>query len=119
MRNKMLLIAALTIPLAANAKGGARMEQFFTPEQRIMFMAQARDQVKDMSPDERKTFRRDQVARLMSMSDSEKVKLKADLQAKWDALPQKRRDKIEQRIAAHQQDDGSDMNPEPKAAVVK
>lgn len=127
MRNKILLMAALVMPLAAYAaKGGARMEQFFTPEQRVLFMEQARDQVKDMSPDERKTFRRDQIAKLMGMSDTEKAKLKADLQAKWDALPQARKDRIEQRIAMRQDDKqdgkpaaGQTMNPNRGSAVVK
>jgi hypothetical protein len=122
MRNKMLLIAMVVLPLAAHAaKGGARMDGFFTPEQRAMFVMQAHDQVKDMTPDERKTFRHDQVARFMAMSDSDKARLKADLQAKWDALPDKRKARIEERIAARG-GQGQPLTPQdlnPGSAVVK
>ena len=103
MMKKIILLAALMIPLAAQARpGDGKLASFFTAEQRAVFMMQAHDQVKDMAPDERKTFRKDQIAKLMAMSDGEREQLKASLQAKWEALPQKRKNRIEERIALRQ-----------------
>jgi hypothetical protein len=123
MINKILLIAACLIPLAVQAQpGGGKLAGFLTPEQRAMLMMQSRDEVKEMAPDERKTYRRDEIAKLMGMSDGQREKLKADLQAKWDALPQKRKDRIEERLATRQ--DGyrgktQNQTPNQDGSVVK
>ena len=98
-------IAALffTSSLAIAApEGHGRLHGFFTPEQRVMFMLGARDQTQGMTHDQRHAFRHDQIAKVKAMSDAERTKLRADLQAQWDALPQARKDRIEQRIAERQ-----------------
>ena len=40
-----------------------------------------------MTDDQKKDYRHQQRARIMSMSDDDRLKLKADLDARWDALP--------------------------------
>jgi hypothetical protein len=80
-------------------RGGGKLAGFFTPEQRAMFLLGARDQVKDMTKDQRHAWRKDQVQKVMAMSDTERTQMKADLQARWDALPQGQKDRIQQRMA--------------------
>jgi hypothetical protein len=79
--------------------GGGPMAGFLTPEQRAAFMLKARDETHDMTRDQRRAWRQDQMKKIQAMSDSERQAFKADLQARWDALPQDRKDRIEQRLA--------------------
>jgi hypothetical protein len=103
--------------LAQSGQGrheGGKLGRFFTPEQRAMYKMGARDQVRDMTQDQRHAFRHEQIAKVMAMPEPERARLKADLQARWDALPQARKDRIEQRIAARdqrQQLTPQDLNP--------
>ena|SRR5689334_20471820 len=125
-RLKFLLLAAslaalsLTIPLAAQAATpavvqaqespampgadagrhhGGKLAAFLSPEQRAAFMLKAREETRDMSRDQRRAWRVDQIQKLSAMSDTDKQKLKADLQARWDALPADRKARIAQRLA--------------------
>ena len=127
-RLKFLLLAAslaavpLTIPLAVQAAtqaavqaeqspampgpgggsarhNGGKLAAFLTPEQRAAFMLKAREETRDMSRDQRRAWRKDQIQKLAAMSDTDKQKLKADLQARWDALPADRKARLEQRLA--------------------
>jgi len=78
---------------------GGRLASFLSPEQRIAFMIQAREQTRDMSRDQRRAWRKDQMQKLASMNETDRQKLKSDLQARWDALPADRKDRIEHRLA--------------------
>jgi len=84
---------------APMGRHGGKLAGFFTPEQRAMFLLQSRDQLKDMTKDQRHAWRQDQIQKVVAMSDSERSKFKADLQARWDALPQSQKDRIQQRLA--------------------
>ena len=79
--------------------GGGKLAAMFSPEQRAAFMLQARQATAGMTPDQRRAWRRDQVQRLIAMSGSDRQKFTADLQARWDALPPDRKNRIEQRLA--------------------
>jgi|SRR5579871_1226568 len=79
--------------------GGGKLAAFLTPEQRAAFMLKAREETRDMSRDQRRTWRKDQVQKLAAMSDADKQKFRADLQARWDALPADRKARLEQRLA--------------------
>ncbi|HXS08248.1 MAG TPA: hypothetical protein VN723_15765 [Rhizomicrobium sp.] len=78
---------------------GGKLAAFLSPEQRAAFMLKAREETRDISHDQRRAWRADQVQKLSAMSDTDKQKLKADLQARWDALPADRKARIEQRLA--------------------
>jgi len=80
-------------------QGAGKLAAFLSPEQRAAFMLKAREETRDMSRDQRQAWRKDQVQKLASMSDTDKQKLKADLQARWDALPADRKARIQQRLA--------------------
>ena len=79
--------------------GGSKLAAFLSPEQRAAFMLKAREETRDMSRDQRKAWRKDQMQKLASLSDTDRQKFKADLQARWDALPADRKARMEQRLA--------------------
>jgi hypothetical protein len=78
---------------------GGRLAGLLTPEQRIAFMLQAREQTRDMDHDQRRAWRKDQISQLKNMSETDRQKFRADLQARWDAFPADRKARIEQRLA--------------------
>jgi hypothetical protein len=79
--------------------GGGKLAGMLTPEQRAAFMLGAREQTHDMTPDQRRAWRKEQMQKLGSMSDADRQKFRADLQARWDALPADRKARLEQRMA--------------------
>jgi hypothetical protein len=83
----------------ARHHGGGKLAAFLSPEQRAAFMLKAREETSGMSRDQRRAWRKDQVQKLASLSDTDKQKLRADLQARWDALPADRKARLEQRLA--------------------
>ncbi len=129
MRKSLFLKSLMTIVLLgggaalAQPAAGGRAGTFLTPEQRAMFVEQAREQTQNMTAEQRRSWRRDQFTRLAAMSDADKAKLKADMQARWDALPQARKDQVEQRIAARAHRSAPppapDMNPNQGQAVAQ
>ena len=125
MQNKLLFSAAaalLLVPVLALAAPGdhhGKLAGLFTPEQRAMYMLGARDQLKDMTRDQRHAWRHDQVAKVMAMPQDQRARLKADLQARWDALPQDRKDRIERRIAEREARREDRMGPAPGQPVTR
>ena len=79
--------------------GKGKLARILTPEQRAMFMAEAREQTKDMTRDQRRAWRKDQIQKIAAMSPAERQTFKSGLQARWDALPPARKSRIEQRLA--------------------
>ena len=74
---------------------GNRLLGFLTPEQRFAFRIQSRQEAREHM----RTFRKERFQKLASMTESDRQKLKADLQARWDAMPADRKARIEQRMA--------------------
>jgi hypothetical protein len=69
-------------------RGGMRaVMEMFTPQQRAMYMLRQHGQTAGMSQDQRKTYRQGEREKLMAMSDTDKARMQADLQAQWDKLP--------------------------------
>jgi hypothetical protein len=83
---------------------GNGLAGFLSPEQ----MAMLRRQARSVPQDQRKGWRKDQMQKLAAMSESDRIKFKDDLQRQWDGLPQKQKDRIQQRLAARmtQQNNG-------------
>ena len=79
--------------------GKGKLARILTPEQRAMFMADARGQTKDMTRDQRRAWRKDQIQKITAMSPTERQAFQSGLQARWDALPPARKSRIEQRLA--------------------
>lgn len=68
--------------------GGMRaMMGMFSPQQMAMYMLRRRGETAGMSQDQRKAYRQSERQKLMAMSDADKAKMTADLQAQWDRLP--------------------------------
>ena len=92
-----------TMPDPGGLKGkGGKLGGLLSPEQRAMFAVQARAQTKDMSQDQRKAWRKDQMAKFAAMSPADRQAFKTGLQAKWDALPQAQKARLQQRLARQQ-----------------
>jgi hypothetical protein len=87
-------------PAGLKGKGGGKLAAFLTPEQLAMFALGNRDQLKDMTPDQRKGWRKDQMAKVLGMSPADRQKFKADLQARWDGLPARQKARLSQRLAS-------------------
>jgi Protein of unknown function (DUF3106) len=79
--------------------GKGKLARILTPEQRVLFMADARGQTKDMTRDQRRAWRKDQIQKITAMSPTERQAFQSGLQARWDALPPARKSRIEQRLA--------------------
>lgn len=92
-------LQALQSPAPAEHGRGGKLAGLLSPEQRAMFMLDAREQLKGMTPDQRKAWRKDQIQKVMAMSPDQRQAFQSNLQARWDALPAARKNRIEQRLA--------------------
>ena len=97
-------------PPSQGSMGGGMMSHgmmrgMFTDEERLMLFADSAKATAGMSDDQRHAWRQQQREHFMSMSDSDKAKMKADLDTRWAALsPQQKADiktKMEAFRAAH------------------
>ena len=79
--------------------GKGQLARILTPEQRAMFMVEAREQTKDMTRDQRRAWRKDQIQKIAAMAPTERQAFQSGLQARWDALSPARKSRIEQRLA--------------------
>ena len=71
-----------------------------TPDQHTMLFAEMQKDTAGMTDDQRHAYREAQHAKLKAMSDADKQKFAAGLQAKWDALSAGEKAKIQQDMAA-------------------
>jgi len=69
---------------------------FLTPDQRMMLFAESHQDTAGMTDDQRHASREAQRAKITAMSDADRQKFAADLQAKWDALSVDQKAKIQQ-----------------------
>jgi hypothetical protein len=76
---------------------GSGLLGFLSPEQRVMFLQE--QGVRGMTQEQRQTWRQQERQKLASMSETDRAKLKTDLQKKWDGLPQDQKTRIEARLA--------------------
>ncbi len=98
----VLILAAPGAAFAQADNHGGGMHGFFTPEQREMYMEQQKAGGTDwstMTDDQRHAQMQAMRAKFESMSDADKTKLRADMQAKYDALTPDQKKAVEQKIA--------------------
>jgi hypothetical protein len=109
MKLTTLALSALVLAVPASAiaqQTGGGMHGFFTPEQREMYMEQQKANGTDwasMTPDQRHAQFQAMRAKFDAMSDADKQKLKADMQAKFDSLTPDQKKAVEQKVAEHEQ----------------
>jgi hypothetical protein len=110
MRLSTLTLSALILaaPVGAFAQTpaatqGGGMHSFFTPEQREMYMEQQHpnggSDWSSLSQDQRHAQMQAMRAKFEAMSDADKTKLRADMQAKFDALTPDQKQAVEAKIA--------------------
>ena len=85
--------------LHGQRQGHGKLAGLLSPEQRAMLQLEMRDQIKSMSPADRLAFRKTQMQKLVAMSPADRQKFAGNLQSKWDALPQRQKDRLRQRLA--------------------
>ncbi|MEI9993399.1 MAG: hypothetical protein WDM91_02295 [Rhizomicrobium sp.] len=93
-------------PAGPGSHGGMMMHGMFTPEERMMMFSDGFKATSGMTDDQRHAYRQQQRERLMAMSDTDRAKYKADLDARWNALPADQKGaikaKVEAFMASHQ-----------------
>jgi hypothetical protein len=117
-----ILLAAATASLLATAAfaadptpsaptmqaGGGHgvMRGMLSPEERMMWMADAFKATAGMTEDQRHAYRQQQREHFMAMSDGDRAKFKADLYKRWASLPADQKAAIQTKmdafIASHQ-----------------
>ena len=106
MTSRFLLAAGAALLLATSAfaqdagSHGGGMHGVFSPEERMMLFADAAKATAGMTDDQRHAYREQQRDHFMSMSDADKAKLKADLDARWAALTPAQKADIKAKIDA-------------------
>ena len=80
-------------------KAGGAKKRFLSPELQAMWHREHRGEAKDKSQEEKKALRQKHQETLAAMSESEITALRVQLQAKWDALPAEKKQKLEQKIS--------------------
>jgi hypothetical protein len=55
-----------------------------------------------MSKDQKKAYRKQQVQQVKVMNDQQKAQWRQNLQAQWNALPDGKKNRIEQKMARHE-----------------
>jgi hypothetical protein len=74
---------------------GRQLLSFLTPEQRVAYRMQTRKEARE----QRRAFRKEHFQKLAAMTEGDRQKLKADMQARWDAIPADRKARIQERLA--------------------
>jgi hypothetical protein len=85
-----------------NSGGGhPHVFSFLTPEERMMMFVQMHEATASMTDDQKQAYRQQQRDKFMAMSDTDKQKFAADLQAKWNALPPDKQAEIKSQMEAY------------------
>jgi hypothetical protein len=80
--------ASPTNPPTMGAEGGhGMMHGMLTPEERMMMFADMSKATANMTDDQKHAYRHEQRDRIMAMSEADRFRFKADLDARWNALP--------------------------------
>ena len=75
-------------PSTMGAEGGhGMMRGMFTQEERMMLFADMSKATAGMSDDQKHAYRHGQRDRIFAMSEADRSKFKANLDARWNALP--------------------------------
>jgi hypothetical protein len=110
-----LFVGGASLAFAQEAPQGAYQQQteqpaghgghgrFLTPEQRVMWHMQHRDEIKSMSEQQREVYRQQLRQQFLAMTPAQKIQMRDQLQAQWNQLPAERQQAIEQRLAQRQQ----------------
>jgi hypothetical protein len=93
-------VLAADAPAGGAPQGGGMMRGMFTPEERMMLFADGMKATAGMTDDQRHAYRQQQREHFTSMSDADKDKLKADLDARWAALTPAQKADIKAKIDA-------------------
>lgn len=112
---RLVLVAALMVSAApaladpppppgggmmGGGMGHGGMRGMFTPEERMMMFADAMKATAGMTDDQKQAYRHQHRQQLMAMSDTDRAKYKADLDARWAAMPADQKAALKAKIEA-------------------
>lgn len=87
----------------AHGHGGEGLRQFLTPEQRAVWKLDHKAEMKSLTPEQRHAYKRQLKEQFLAMTPEQRAKMRDGLQAEWGKLSSDRQQRIEQRIAMHDQ----------------
>jgi len=92
-------------PAMMGAGGGGAMRGMFTREERMVLLADGFKATAGMTEDQEKAYRAERRAKILAISGADLAKFKADLDARWAAMPADQKklltDKVQAFVAAH------------------
>ena len=93
------------IGLGGHGHGGG-WHRLLTDNERMMLRFGSRHELAGMTTDQKKAYRKQQRDRFLAMSPADRAAFKADLDARWEALPEDKRARIMARMQAHRSEHG-------------
>jgi len=76
------------------------MRGMFTKEERMMLFVDSFKATAGMTDDQKHAYRQERRNRIMAMTETDRAKLKADLDARWNALPAEQKASITAKMQA-------------------
>jgi GH25 family lysozyme M1 (1,4-beta-N-acetylmuramidase) len=80
--------------------GHGMMRGMFTQEERMMMFVDSFKATAGMTDDQKHAYRHERRNRIMAMTETDRAKLKADLDARWNALPAEQKASITAKMQA-------------------
>jgi len=92
----------VSVPQQAELKHHGKMKALFgSPDAFMMFRLQLREATHGMSHDQKKAYRKAEIQKIKAMNGRERDAYLQKLEAKWDALPAERKQKLAMKMERH------------------
>jgi hypothetical protein len=93
-------VPATSPPQPGVMGGHGMMRGMFTKEERMMLFVDSFKATAGMTDDQKHAYRQERRNRIMAMTETDRAKLKADLDARWNALPAEQKASITAKMQA-------------------
>ncbi|MBV8977041.1 MAG: hypothetical protein JOZ13_06640 [Alphaproteobacteria bacterium] len=95
--------AQVSVPSQASGHHGQKMQAMFeTPQEFMMFRADMHQATRGMDKAQKHSYRKAQIQKLRAMSGQQRQAFLQDLEARWNALPDAQKARIERHIENQQ-----------------
>ncbi len=88
----------VSVPQTDRVHHGKFQAMFDSPNEFMMFRLQMHQATKDMTRDQKRAYRKEQIQKIRAMTDAQKASWRRDLEAQWNALPNARKARLAQRM---------------------
>lgn len=93
--------AQVSVPQSEMRHQSRMMALFDSPDEFMMFRMEMHQATHGMAREQRKAYRKAEIQRIRAMNPADRGAYLHGLQAKWNALPPAKRERIAQRIESH------------------